>query len=53
MERVFALPFGEWVNQLRAVRNSYADAHHLPRRDKTFDWQDTKTLHSTAVDREL
>ena len=53
MERVFALPFGEWVNQLRAVRNTYAEAHHLLRRDATFDWQDTKTLRSTAVDREL
>lgn len=53
MERVFALPFGEWVNQLRAVRNTYAASHNLQQRDATFDWQDTKTLHSTAVDREL
>jgi hypothetical protein len=53
MDRVFALPFGEWVNRLIAVRNSYATSHNLPQRDKTFDWQDTKTLHTAAVDREL
>jgi hexosaminidase len=54
MDRVFALPFGEWVNRLIvAARNSYAASHNLPQREKTFDWQDTKTLHTAAVDREL
>ncbi|MHB1936974.1 MAG: glycoside hydrolase family 20 zincin-like fold domain-containing protein [Acidobacteriaceae bacterium] len=53
IDREFLLPFGDWVNQIQAVRNQYATAHKLPRRDVHFDWQDTKTLHSQAVNREL
>ena len=53
MDREFALPFGEWVNELHAVRNSYAAAHNQPHRAGSFEWQDTKTLHGASVDREL
>ena len=53
IDREFALPFGEWVNQVQGVRNAYAAAHDLPARQGKFDWQDTTTLHSQAVDREL
>jgi len=53
IDREFSLPFGDWVNQVRAVRNRYAAAHNLPQHEGNFDWQDTKTLHGAAVDREL
>ncbi|MFB3828127.1 MAG: glycoside hydrolase family 20 zincin-like fold domain-containing protein [Bryobacteraceae bacterium] len=53
MERQFALPFGDWVNELRAARNRYAAAHNLPPRQGGFDWQDTVTVRSSATDREL
>jgi hypothetical protein len=53
VEREFALPFGEWVNDLQDVRNRYAAAHKLSRRNGRFDWQDTFTLHGSAVNREL
>jgi len=53
IDREFLLPFGNWVNQVQAVRNAYATAHKLPTRQGHFDWQDTTTLHSQAVNREL
>jgi len=53
IDREFSLPFGEWVNEVQEVRNRYAMAHGLPARERKFDWQDTETLHSQAVDREL
>jgi hypothetical protein len=53
IDREFMLPFGSWVNQVQDVRNRYASAHSLPAREGKFDWQDTKTLHSQAVDRDL
>ncbi len=53
MEREFALPFGEWVEQVQHARNEYAASHKLPKREMKFDWQDTTTLHSQAVNREL
>ena len=52
-ERQFALPFGEWVNEVIAVRNRYAVAHDLPEQPMTFDWQDATTLRSVSVDRDL
>jgi hypothetical protein len=52
IDREFSLPFGDWVNQVIQVRNRYATAHHLPVREGTFDWQDTATLHSQAINRE-
>ena len=53
IDREFLLPFGDWVNQVQDVRNRYATAHKLPNREGKFDWQDTKTLHSQASNREL
>lgn len=53
IEREFALPFGEWVAQVLDVRNEYAGAHKLGKREMQFDWQDTRTLHSLAINREL
>jgi hexosaminidase len=53
IDREFLLPLGNWVNQVQAVRNAYADAHKLPTRQDQFDWQDTTTLHSRAMNREL
>jgi hexosaminidase len=53
IDREFVLPFGEWVNQVNGIRNRYAAAHNLPAREGKFDWQNTETLHSQPVDREL
>jgi hypothetical protein len=53
IEREFSLPFGDWVNQVQDVRNRYAADHKLPVREGKFDWQDTTTLHSQPVNREL
>ena len=38
--RELQLPFGEWVEQVRAVRNQYAQAHSLPVANERFDWKD-------------
>jgi hexosaminidase len=53
IEREFSLPFGDWVNQVQDARNHYAADHKLPAREGKFDWQDTTTLHSQPVNREL
>ncbi len=53
IDREFLLPFGDWVNQLQEIRNRYAETHKLPLRMVHFDWQDSKTLHSQGVNREL
>jgi hypothetical protein len=38
--RELLLPFGEWAEQVRAVRNQYAEAHGLPPRTERLDWKD-------------
>jgi len=38
--RELQLPFGEWVEQVRTVRNQYAQAHGLPLRNESFAWKD-------------
>lgn len=53
IDREFSLPFGRWVNEVQQVRNRYAADHSLPAREGKFDWQDTETLRSQTVDREL
>jgi len=53
MDRQLSLPFGEWANEVKEVRNRYAAGHNLPLRQGTFNWQDVTTLHSVAADREL
>jgi hexosaminidase len=53
IERELALPLGDWVNQVRDVRNRFAVAHKLPTREVKFDWQDTTTLQSEPTNREL
>ena len=44
--RQMILPFGEWVEKVRTVRNRFARDNKLPARDGRFDWADTKTLSS-------
>ena len=34
----------DWAEQVRAARNQYAQANHMPARDDKLDWKDTKTL---------
>jgi hypothetical protein len=47
--RELLLPFGEWVDGIRAARNQYAQAHHLPVRDDRLDWKDLKPTSGAAV----
>jgi hypothetical protein len=47
--RELLLPFGEWVEQVRAVRNAYARAHSLPVRNDRFDWKDLKSVAGTET----
>jgi len=53
IDREFSFPFGEWFKDVQEVRNRYATAHGVPARQGDFDWQDTETLNSQNVDREL
>jgi hypothetical protein len=39
--REMLYPLGEWAAQVQAARNSYAEAHHLPVRERTLDWKKT------------
>jgi len=43
--RQLLLPFGEWVNQVCAARNQYAQMHNLPVRNDRFDWKDLKPVY--------
>jgi len=43
--RQLQLPFGEWVDQVRAARNQYAQMHNLPARNDPFDWKDLKPVY--------
>ena len=40
VERELRLPFGEWVAAIRAARNQFATANHLPADTRRFDWLD-------------
>jgi hypothetical protein len=39
--RELLYPLGEWAAQVQAARNAYAEAHHLPVRERTLDWKKT------------
>jgi hypothetical protein len=43
--RELLLPFGDWVEQVRSVRNHYANAHGLPAQNASFAWQDLSPLY--------
>ncbi|HXI41457.1 MAG TPA: glycoside hydrolase family 20 zincin-like fold domain-containing protein [Bryobacteraceae bacterium] len=43
--RQLLLPLGEWVDQVRAARNQYAQMHNLPVRNEPFDWKDLKPVY--------
>lgn len=47
--RELLLPFGDWVEQIRAVRNQYAQSHLLPLRNDRFDWKDLTPVYGAAV----
>jgi hexosaminidase len=40
VERELRMPFGEWVAAIRAARNQFAAANHLPADTRRFDWLD-------------
>ena len=46
--RELQLPFGDWVEQVRAVRNQYAQSHGLPLRNERFDWKDLNPVYRMA-----
>jgi len=39
--RELLYPLGDWAAQVQAVRNSYAEAHHLPAKESVLDWKKT------------
>ena len=39
IQRELLLPFGDWVNQIRAARNRYAAAHGIAAANGPFDWK--------------
>jgi hypothetical protein len=47
--RELLLPFGDWVEQVRTVRNQYAQSHGLPVRNERFDWKDLTPVYGSAV----
>ena len=47
--RELLLPFGDWVEQVRSVRNQYAQSHGLPLRNDRFDWKDLNPVFGSAV----
>ncbi len=47
--RELLLPFGEWIEQVRAARNQYARSHGLPLRNEAFDWKDLKPIYGSFV----
>ncbi len=47
--RELLLPFGEWVESIRRVRNSYAQAHGFPVRHDVFNWKDLKPVSGSEV----
>lgn len=42
--RELLLPVGDWAEQVRVVRNGYAQAHGLATRVERFDWKDLKSV---------
>ena len=40
LERELRLPFGEWVAKIRAARNHFASANHLPADTRRSEWAD-------------
>jgi hexosaminidase len=40
--RELLYPLGDWAAQVRAVRNTYAEAHLLPKRHIVLDWKATE-----------
>lgn len=47
--RELQLPFGEWVDEVRAARDQYAQAHNLPLWKGHFDWKDLKPVYVPVV----
>jgi hypothetical protein len=45
--RELLLPFGDWLEQLRAVRNTYANSHGIAAQSERFDWMDLSPVYPT------
>ena len=39
--RQLLYPLGDWAEKILAVRNQYAEANHLSRREFRLDWKNT------------
>ena len=48
--RELLLPFGEWVEQIRAVRNQYAASHGIAPLNERFDWKDYSTAYPVMIE---
>ena len=46
--RELLLPFGDWVEQVRAVRNQFAATHGLPAQNEGFDWKDLSPVYPAS-----
>jgi hexosaminidase len=40
--RELLYPLGEWAARVQAARNTYAETHHLPVRERIVDWKKTE-----------
>jgi hexosaminidase len=43
--RELLLPLGDWVEQVRSIRNQYAASHSLPAQNERFDWKDLSPVY--------
>jgi hypothetical protein len=50
--RELRYPLGDWANKVIAVRNEYADAHHLPAREYEFRWKEFPSNTTAGRDTE-
>jgi hypothetical protein len=48
--RELMLPFGEWVEQVREMRNRYASAHGIPVQNEKFNWKDLRRVYPETVE---
>jgi hypothetical protein len=47
--RELLLPLGEWVDQVRNARNTYAKVHNLALRNGLFNWKDLKAVSTSQT----
>jgi hexosaminidase len=48
--RELLLPLGDWMEQVRTVRNQYAGSHGIAPANERFDWKDLSTAYPVAIE---